>query len=99
MMEAELQKMGQGAAKKVATGNRRGGRMMLGARVSSNAQTECVTVVDGAVLRGKARIEALLKNLTEQVAKREEAQEQGQLQHDIFGYNVFTVYCGRDVAA
>ena len=44
-------------------------------------------------------IEALLKNLTEQVAKREEAQEQSPLQHDIFGYNVFTVYCGRDVAA
>lgn len=98
-MEAELQKTGQGAAKKVATGNTRGGRMMLRARRSDNEQTECVTVVDGAVLRGKARIDALLKNLTEQVAKREAAQEQSQLQHDIFGYNVFTVYCGRDVAA
>ena len=86
-----MQKTGQGTAKKVSTGNTRGGRMMLRARTNNDAQTECVTVVDGVVLRGKARIDALLKNLTEQVAKREEAQRQSPLEHNIFGYNVFTI--------
>ena len=88
MMYAELQKTGQGAVKKVSTGSRRKRQMVN----DNSAQVNCPTVVDGTVLRGKARLDALLKEATEQVAKQEEEKRQDRLEHRIFGYNVFTIF-------
>lgn len=87
MMYAELQKTGQGAANKVSTGSRRRRQTF-----DNGAQVNCPTVVDGKVLHGKARLDALLKDMTEQVTKQEDEKRQNRLEHRIFGYNVFTVF-------
>ena len=72
-MYVELKKLGKGPVEKA---NTRGGRTRLYARNNNqgdNASPECVTVVDGAVLRGKERLEALLQKELKNMAQREEA--------------------------
>ena len=86
----ELKKLGKGPVEKA---NTRGGRTRLYARNNNqgdNASPECVTVVDGAVLRGKERLEAL-----KDMAQREEAENERNVEEEILGYNTFIVF-GRE---
>mgnify|MGYP004668558419 FL=1 len=95
MMYVELKKLGKGPVEKA---NTRGGRMRLYARNNNqndNASPECVTVVDGAVLRGKERLEALLQKELKNMAQREEAENERNVEEEILGYNTFIVF-GRE---
>ena len=95
MMYVELKKLGKGPVEKA---NTRGGRTRLYARNTSrndNAGLECVTVVDGAVLRGKERLEALLQKELKNMAQREEAENERNVEEEILGYNTFIVF-GRE---
>lgn len=94
-MYVELKKLGKGPVEKA---NTRGGRMRLYARNNNqgdNANTECVTVVNGAVLRGKERLEALLQKELKDMARREEAENERNVEEEILGYNTFIVF-GRE---
>ena len=94
-MYVELKKLGKGPVEKA---NTRGGRARLYARNNNqgdNASPECVTVVDGAVLRGKERLEALLQKELKNMARREEAENERNVEEEILGYNTFIVF-GRE---
>ena len=95
MMYVELKKLGKGPVEKA---NTRGGRTRLYARNNNQGDTaspECVTVVDGAVLRGKERLEALLQKELKNMAQREEAENERNVEEEILGYNTFIVF-GRE---
>ena len=52
-------------------------------------------MVDGAVLRGKERLEALLQKELKNMAQREEAENERNVEEEILGYNTFIVF-GRE---
>ena len=94
MMHIELKKLGKGPVEKASTRDRRIRLYARNSNQNDNANTECVTVVDGVVLHGKERLEVLLQKELKDMARREEAENERNVEEEILGYNTFIVFGG-----